>query len=266
MTGVPTACRGPALDSGAEAGLAGKSVLVTGAASGFGAATAAAFARSGARVVLADIDLDRAHELACSLADAVAVHCDVLDAQDIFAAVARAVEVHGGLDILVNNAGLPHRRGPLESLSVSDIEFQLAMNVRSIVVACKAALPHLRNRPGASIVNVSSIGAARPRPGMVMYSATKGAVITLTRGLAAEVAPAVRVNVVCPVAAETGFVKNALGTERFTEQMREAIVSEIPMGRAAIPDDVARAILYLASERAEFLTGVVLDVDGGRSI
>ena len=255
-----------AVDTGTEAGLAGKSVLVTGAAGGFGAATAAAFARSGARVVLADIDLGRAQALAATLPGAVAVYCDVRDADVIAAAVSAAVEANGGLDVLVNNAGLPHRRAPLEALSVEDIEFQLTMNVRSVALACKLALPELRRRPGAAIVNVSSIGAARPRPGMVMYSATKGAVITLTRGLAAEVAPDVRVNVVCPVASETGFVKNALGTDRFTAEMRQAIVSEIPMGRAAEPDDIARAILYLASDRAAFLTGVVLDVDGGRSI
>jgi 3-oxoacyl-[acyl-carrier protein] reductase len=266
MTGPAVAGGPPAADTGAEAGLRGKSVLVTGAAGGFGAATAAAFARSGARVVLADVDLDRARETAAGLGGACAVRCDVLDAADITSAIGVAVDRNGGLDVLVNNAGLPHRRAPLETLSVHDVEFQLAMNVRSVVLACQLALPELRRRPGASIVNVSSIGAVRPRPGMVMYSATKGAVLTLTRGLAAEVAPDVRVNVVCPVASETGFVKNALGTDRLTEEMRHAIVSEIPMGRPATPDDVARAILYLASDRAAFLTGVVLDVDGGRSI
>jgi 3-oxoacyl-[acyl-carrier protein] reductase len=200
------------------------------------------------------------------LPSAAAVRADVTDAGDIQNLVTSAVDTYGGLDVLVNNAGLPHRRGPLENLSVADIEFQLAMNVRSVVLACKFALPTLRQRPGASIINVSSIGATRPRPGMVMYSATKGAVITLTRGRATEVAPSVRVNAVCPVAAETGFVKNALGTETFTDEMRQAIVSEIPMGRAAVPDDVANGVLFLASDRAAFLTGVILDIDGGRSI
>jgi 3-oxoacyl-[acyl-carrier protein] reductase len=245
---------------------AGKCVIVTGAASGFGAATARAFGHAGADVIVSDINLDGARQVADELPSATAIRADVTDAGDIKNLVASAVGTYGGLDVLVNNAGLPHRRGPLEDLSVGDIEFQLVMNVRSVVLACKFALPALRQRPGASIVNVSSIGASRPRPGMVMYSATKGAVITLTRGLATEVAPNVRVNAVCPVAAETGFVKNALGTETFTDEMRQAIVREIPMGRAAVPEDVANGVLFLSSDRAEFLTGVILDIDGGRSI
>jgi 3-oxoacyl-[acyl-carrier protein] reductase len=245
---------------------AGKCVIVTGAASGFGAATARAFGNAGADVIVSDINLGGAQQVADSLPSATAVRADVTDAGDIEDLVVSAVDTYGGLDVLVNNAGLPHRRGPFEDLSVGDIEFQLMMNVRSVVLACKFALPVLRQRPGASIVNVSSIGATRPRPGMVMYSATKGAVITLTRGLATEVAPSVRVNAVCPVAAETGFVKNALGTETFTDEMRQVIVSEIPMGRAAVPDDVANGVVFLASDRAAFLTGVILDIDGGRSI
>jgi 3-oxoacyl-[acyl-carrier protein] reductase len=245
---------------------ASRCVIVTGAASGFGAATARAFGNAGADVIVSDINLGGAQQVADSLPSATAVRADVTDAGDIEDLIVSAVDTYGGLDVLVNNAGLPHRRGPLEDLSIGDIEFQLMMNVRSVVLACKFALPVLRQRPGASIVNVSSIGATRPRPGMVMYSATKGAVITLTRGLATEVAPTVRVNAVCPVAAETGFVKNALGTETFTDEMRQVIVGEIPLGRAAVPDDVANGVVFLASDRAAFLTGVILDIDGGRSI
>lgn len=256
----------PAKDTGPEAGLVGRSVVVTGAASGFGAAIATAFSLSGAQVILADIDLDGAREVAESLSSAVAIRADVTQAQDIERMVSSAVSAFGGLDVLVNNAGLPHRRTPLEDLSIADIEFQLTMNVRSVVLGCKYALPLLRARAGSSIVNVASIGARRPRPGMVMYNAAKGAVLTLTRGLAAEIAPAVRVNAVSPVASETGFVKNALGTDSFDDDTRRAIVGEIPMGRPALPRDVANSVLFLASERASFLTGVCLDVDGGRSI
>jgi 3-oxoacyl-[acyl-carrier protein] reductase len=244
----------------------GKTVVVTGAASGFGAATARAFGLAGADVIVSDIDLDGARRVAAELPSATPAGADVTDGDAIRQLIAQAVNTYGGLDVLVNNAGLPHRRTPLEELSVEDVEFQLVMNVRSVALACKFALPALRRRPGSSIVNVSSIGATRPRPGMVMYSATKAAVITLTRGLATEVAPEVRVNVVCPVASETGFVKNALGTDRFTPEMREAIVSEIPMGRPALPEDIANGVLFLASDQAAFLTGVVLDIDGGHSI
>ena len=244
----------------------GKSVIVTGAANGFGAAIARAFGAVGAQVVVSDVDLDAARELARSLPWAVAMRADVTSAGEVEKLVESTIETFGSIDVLVNNAGLPHRRAPLEELSVEDVEFQLKMNIRSVFLACKFALPMLRKRSGSSIVNVASIGGKRPRPGMTIYNATKGAVITLTRGLAAEVGPSVRVNAVNPVASETGFIKKALGVDTLSDDMRRAIVSEIPMGRPAMPEDVANAVLFLASDQASFLTGVCLDVDGGRSI
>jgi 3-oxoacyl-[acyl-carrier protein] reductase len=245
---------------------AGKSVIVTGGAGGFGSAIARGFGAAGAQVVVSDVDLDAAREVAESLPTAVAIRTDVTSPQAVEQLVADAVITFGGVDVLVNNAGLPHRRAPLEAMSVEDVDFQLTMNVRSVFLVCKLALPQLRKRPGSSIVNVASIGARRPRRGMVIYNASKAAVLTLTRGLATELAPAIRVNAVNPVASETGFVKNALGTDTFDDESRRALVAEIPMGRLAMPADVANSVLFLASESAAFLTGVCLDVDGGRGI
>lgn len=243
-----------------------KSVLVTGAASGFGEAIARAFASAGANVIVADINLEGATRVAGELPAAVALPVDVTKEHQLRDLITAAGQAFGYLDVLVNNAGLPHRRASLEDMRVEDIDFQYAVNLRNVALTSKFALPLLRQRPGSSIVNVSSIGAVRPRPGMLIYSAMKGGIITFTRGLATEVAPEVRVNAVTPVASETGFVKNSLGTDKFTDEMRAAILKDIPMGRASDPADIADAVLFLASDRARFLTGVILDVDGGRSI
>jgi 3-oxoacyl-[acyl-carrier protein] reductase len=244
----------------------GRVAVVTGAGSGFGEATARAFASEGASVVVADIDLAAAERVAKELDSAIAVAVDVADPDAVSEMVDATVTAFGGIDVLVNNAGIPHRAMPLVDLPVETADRVLAVNVRSVFLACKYALPHLQQRPGASIVNVASIGALRPRPGMTVYNATKGAVLTLTRGLAAEVAPAVRVNAVNPVVAETGFVKGAQGIDVLPDEVRAAMVAGIPLGRPASTRDVAEAILYLASDTANFLTGVCLDIDGGRSI
>ncbi|WP_395106187.1 SDR family oxidoreductase [Actinomadura sp. SCN-SB] len=243
-----------------------KVVVVTGAASGFGEATAHAFASAGGRVVVADIDAGGARRVAEQLDGAVAVRTDVSDAGSVRTMVAAAADAFGGIDVLVNNAGVPHRSMPMLDLPVEEADRMWAVNVRSVFLCCKYAVPMMRGRQGASVVNVASIGAVRPRPGMTVYNASKGAVLTLTRGLAAELAPEVRVNAMNPVVAETGFVRGAQGVDRLPEEMRAAMVAGIPMGRLAEPRDVADTICFLASPEARFLTGVCLDVDGGRSI
>lgn len=243
-----------------------RTVLVTGGAGGFGGATARTFAEHGARVVIADLDLDAANALAATLPNAIAVQTDVTDPDALHAAVAAAVEHGGGLDVLVNNAGAPNRGGPLEEVSLEVLDWLYQINLRSTVIASQAALPHLRRSEHAAIVNVASISAKRPRPGHAVYCALKAGVETFTRALAVEVAPRVRVNAVSPVIAETGFVANAFGAAKLTDEQRSMMVSGIPMGRTAVPQDVANAVLYLASDLASFETGVCLDVDGGRSI
>ena len=243
-----------------------KVVVVTGAAGGFGSATARTFADTGAHVVVSDIDSAGAKKLAAELPSAIAVTTDVTVPEAVRDLVAAAESEFGGIDVMVNNAGVPHRSGALVDLDVETVDQQLAVNVRSVFLGCKYAVPALRRRNGGVIVNVASIAAIRPRPGLTVYNATKAAVITLTRGLAVEVAPDIRVNAVNPVIAETGFVRSLTGSDALPDELRSNWVSGIPMARTASAQDVANGIVYLASEPAGFLTGVCLDIDGGRSI
>jgi 3-oxoacyl-[acyl-carrier protein] reductase len=246
----------------------GKSVVVTGAGSGFGEAIASGFAREGARVVVADVNEENGGRVASAIGTGARfTRTDVSRAADVKAMIDTAVSAFGGLDVLVNNAGFSHRMMPLWELSEEDYERVFATNVRGVYLGCKYAVPVMKARGGGVIVNTASIGAVAPRPGVTAYNATKGAVVTMTRGLAIEVAPfKIRVNAVNPVAAETGFVKTAVGLDRFPDEVRKQVVSTIPLGRLTEPRDVAAAVLFLASPEAEFLTGVCLPVDGGRSI
>ncbi len=241
-----------------------KGVIVTGGASGFGAAISKAFAAEGARVMVADIDEAGAKELAASLPNAIAFQIDVTDEERTAAMAQAAVDAWGSIDVVATNAGLPHRTNPLIETPTEDFDFMWAINVKSIYLAAKYCVPHMNE--GGSIVSTASIGGRRPRPGLTAYNASKGAAITLTRGLATELAPKIRVNCVAPVSSPTGFDKNAVGIDTLPEALEKQVVAGIPMGRRAAPEDVANAIVYLASDEASFLTGVCLDVDGGRSI
>lgn len=245
--------------------------VVTGAASGFGAAIATRFAAEGAKVVAADIDEAGGRRVADAAGaaggHAVFVRADVSQAADVKGMIDAASAHFGGLDILVNNAGFSHRMMPLWELPEEEYERVFATNVRGVFLGCKYAVPVMQARGHGVIINTASIGALAPRPGVTVYNATKGAVITLTRGLAVEVAPLhIRVNAVNPVAAETGFMKGAIGLDQLPDGLRQQLTATIPLGRLAEPRDVAAAVLFLASDDAAFLTGVCLDVDGGRSI
>jgi len=244
----------------------GKTVLVTGGAGGFGSATCRSFGQRGANVVVADLNLERAQEVAGEITSATALKMDVTDPESIEAGIQSAVEAFGSLDVLVNNAGAPNRSGPIEDTSVKDMDWLYAINYRSTVIATQAALPHLRASDIGNVVNVASVSAKRPRPGHAVYCSVKAGVEALTRALAVELAPHIRVNAVSPVISETGFVKNATGQDKLTDEARTSMVAGIPMGRTAETQDVGNAIVYLASQLASFQTGVVLDVDGGRSI
>lgn len=241
-----------------------KRVIVTGAASGFGEAIARGFASKGARVMVTDIDGDAAQSLADELDGALAFALDVTseDAHKELADV--AVAAWGGIDIVACNAGLPHRGGYMVNLTTEQFDFMWTVNVRPIFFATKYFVPHMG--PGSAIVSTASIGGRRPRKGLTPYNASKGAVITLTKGLAVELAPDIRVNCVAPVSSPTGFDLNATGHASLTENREKMVVDGIPMGRRATPKDVANSVMFLASDEAEFLTGVCLDVDGGRSI
>ena len=250
--------------------LAGKVALVTGAGRGFGKGIAALFAAQGARVAAADIDGEAAGRVAAEIAAAggaaLAVAGDVSRNDDGAAMVAAAAERFGRLDIVVNNAGTTHRNQPM--LEVDEAEFQRVfdVNVKSVYLSARHAVPVFRRQGSGVMVNIASTAGVRPRPGIVWYSATKGAVITMTKAMALELAPErIRVVAVNPVISATALLPAFLPGED-TPEARRKMIDTIPLGRMSTPLDVARACLFLASDEAEFLTGCCLDVDGGRCV
>ncbi len=238
--------------------------IVTGAASGFGAAVARRFAAEGAWVVVADIDGKGAAAVAEEVGDsAKAVEVDVRNSAAVAALVAATESAFGGLDILVNNAGVPAKRGPVEDLTEEEFDRVFGINVKGVWLGVKHGVPALRRRGGGVIINTSSIAAIIPRPGSVIYSATKGAVSSMTLALAKELAPTIRVNAVMPVAAVTNFMRQSRPTD---DASIEAMAAELPLKQLCEPEDVAATIAFLASDEARMITGVCLPVDGGRSL
>jgi 3-oxoacyl-[acyl-carrier protein] reductase len=247
--------------------LAAKVALVTGAASGFGAEIARTFAREGAKVALLDINQDGARAVAAAIGpDALAIAGDVTSQSDVTAAVARTLEKHGRLDIVVNNAGWTHRNQPLLGVSEAEFDKVYAINVKSIYHMTLAVVPPMRRQGGGCIINMGSTAGIRPRPGLTWYNGSKGAVHVLSRSMAAELAPdRIRVNCVAPVLGETGLLESFMGLPD-TPANRAKFIATIPLGRLSRPVDIANACLYLASDEAAFVTGVVLEVDGGRDV
>ena len=243
-----------------------KTVLVTGAASGFGEATARRFAAEGARVVIVDLDADKARAVAASIADgrALGVRADVSVRADIDAAIAATVEAFGVPDIVVNNAGYTHRNGPLLDVDEATFDRVFAVNVKAIYNMVQSVVPKMRDNGGGVMLNVGSVAGIRPRPGLTWYNASKGAANTLSKSLAVELAPwKIRVNAICPVMGVTGMLEDFMGMPD-TPENRQKYLGSIPLGRFCEPDDVAEAALYLAG--ADYITGVSLPVDGGRTI
>lgn len=248
----------------------GKTVIVTGAGSGFGEATAKLFAADGAKVLAADINLDNAQATVGAIeaagGTAIPVLTDVRKSGDMQTMIETAISEFGGLDVVVNNAGLGHRAALMHELSEEDYDLVFDTNTKSIFWSVKYSVPAMIERGGGVIVNVASIGAKRPRPLGAAYNASKGAVATMTRALASELARHnIRVNGVCPLASETGFFKTT-GIEKLSDKARERMINEVPLRRLTDPADVANSIFFLASDQAEFLTGVLIDVDGGKGI
>lgn len=243
-----------------------KVALVTGGASGFGVGIAETFAREGARVIVVDINGDAAQKAARSLgASALAIAADVSQAADVNRSVETAVSAFGRLDILVNNAGTSHRNRPLLEVEEDEFDRVFAINVKSIYLYARAAIPVMRRQGRGVILNVGSTAGLRPRPGLTWYNGTKGAVHTITKSMAVELAPEqIRVCALAPVAGETPLLATFMGED--TPEKRAAFRASIPLGRLSRPDDIANAALFLASDEADLITGVVLEVDGGRCI
>ncbi len=241
-----------------------KCVIVTGGASGFGKAMSEKFAAAGASVVVADLNIEGAEAVAGSLDQAIAVQIDVADEEQNRNLADAAVDAFGKIDVVCANAGIPHRAGRAIEMDTAEFDRMFAINTRSVFLAAKYCVPHMP--AGSAIVTTSSIGAKRPRPGLAAYYAAKGAVLTLTQALAVELAPNIRVNAICPVSAPTGFDQNASGMAELSDKVNAQIIAGIPMGRRATPEDVADATFFLSSNEAKFLTGVCLDIDGGRAI
>lgn len=251
----------------------GKSVIVTGAGSGFGAAIATRFANEGANVLLADINEDGVKSVAGTIETSGKIEISITNVareDDVIAMVEQANSAFGGIDVLVNNAGYSHLNKLAWKISVEEFDAVFAVNVRGVFLGCKHVIPvMIEQGRGGAIINIASIGSIAPRPGVTPYNASKGAVLTMTKGLAVEVARnQIRVNAVNPVAALTGFMEGATGikAEDMSDEMKARLVSTIPLGRMAEPADVAGAVTFLASDDAVFLTGTSINVDGGRSI
>lgn len=247
-----------------------KAAIVTGGASGFGAATARRMAAAGAKVMVADLNAEGAAAMAEQIraagGQAASVRVDVADRASFEHMVASTRQAFGGLDILVNNAGTTHRNQPALQITEEEFDRVYRVNVKSIFWAAQSVLPGFVAQGGGCMVNVASTTGVRPGPGLTWYSGSKAAMINLTKGLALEYAKhGIRINAVNPMIGETAMLADFMGMED-TPANRERFLMRIPLGRFTRPNDVASAVTFLASDEASYLTGVCLDVDGGRNI
>lgn len=243
-----------------------KITLVTGGASGFGAGIAAKFVAEGAQVVIADRNGDGAQAVAANLGNQAHAHTVDVSDHDAVGAMASAVLAQfGRLDVLVNNAGVTHLPAPMEEISVDDFDRVLNVNVRSVYNTARHFIPAMKTAGGGAILNIASTAGVSPRPRLSWYNASKGWMITATRSMAVELAPVrIRVNALNPVAGETPLLCSFMGED--TPQMRAKFLATIPLGRFSTPDDLAQAACYLCSDESSMVTGVCMEIDGGRCI
>lgn len=241
-----------------------KVAVVTGAAQGFGLGIAETYAKEGAKVACLDIQGEAAKAAAAKIGKgAFGLACDVSRGEDVATAIAKVESALGPVDIVVNNAGTSHRNKPLMEITEEEFDRVFAVNVKSIFHMTRAVTPSMRARGGGVVINIGSTAGIRPRPGLVWYNASKGAVNLGTKALAIELAPdRIRVCCIAPVAGETPLLATFMGED--TPEKRAAFTASIPLGRLSTPQDIAEACLFLAEH--PFLTGVVLEVDGGRCV
>jgi 3-oxoacyl-[acyl-carrier protein] reductase len=247
-----------------------KVAVITGAGSGFGEGMARLFAEQGARVVIADINETGGKRVAQVIqqqgGEALFHRADVTKDAEVKALVEVAVKKYGRVDIMINNAGYTHRNQPMLNVGEAEFDKIFAVNVKAIFLAARHVVPEMKKTGGGVILNTVSTAAIRPRPGLTWYNASKGAAQTMTKSMAAELAPEkIRVVAVNPVIGETGLLEHFMGVPN-TPENRKKFLATIPMGRMSTPKDVAQAALFLCSDEAAFLTGVCMEVDGGRCI
>jgi 3-oxoacyl-[acyl-carrier protein] reductase len=240
-----------------------KIAIVTGAGSGFGAGIAVRFAAEGARVFVADINGEAARAVASEIGG-VAVACNVAERAEI-EALRDAVADIGPLDILVNNAGVTHLPTATEDVAEADFDKITSVNMKAIFHTTQVFVPQFKQRRSGVILNIASTAGVSPRPRLSWYNASKGWVITATKALAVELAPhGIRVNALNPVAGETPLLKSFMGED--TPEIRARFLSTIPLARFSTPEDMGNAALFLCSDEASMVTGVAMEVDGGRCI
>jgi 3-oxoacyl-[acyl-carrier protein] reductase len=247
--------------------LTDKVAIVTGGASGFGKAICELYAAEGAKVVVADINGQGAREVAKGIGkQAHHVAVDVANKKEVDAMVAEAVTTFGGLDIMVNNAGYTHKNQPMLNVTEEEFDRIFDVNVKSIYLAAVACVPEMEKRGGGVIINTASTAGLRPRPGLTWYNGSKGAAVTLTKSMAGELGPKkIRVCAICPVIGETGMLERFMGMPD-TPENRARFLATIPLGRFSTPADMGAAAAYLCSDDASMVTGVAMEVDGGRCI
>ena len=246
--------------------LKNKVAIVTGAGSGFGKGIASTFAKEGANVVLVDINYKAVEMLAKEIGENVlAIEGDVSKNLDVESMIEITLKKWGKLDILVNNAGTTHRNKPITEVSEKEFDHIFSVNVKSIFLTAKRVVPLMKEQGNGVILNIASTAGKRPRPGLVWYNTSKGAVIAASKSMAIELAPyKIRVNAINPVAGETGMLNLFMGED--TPEKRSEFVSSIPWGRLSQPKDIANAALFLCSDESDMVTGICMEVDGGRCI
>jgi 3-oxoacyl-[acyl-carrier protein] reductase len=244
-----------------------KIAIVTGGGSGFGEGIAKRFAQEGCKIVVNDINVAGGERVANEIGgQARFVKGDVSKDADWAAMLKATLEAFGGLNIVVNNAGTTHRNQPMLNVTEEQFDRIYAVNVKSIFLSAKHCVPYFRQKGGGVFINIASTAGVRPRPGLTWYNGSKGAVILTSRSMAVELAPdKIRVNTINPVAGETALLSEFMGGQD-TPEVRAKFIASIPIGRLSRPLDIANAALYLASDEAEFITGVSFDVDGGRCV
>ena len=246
--------------------LPNKIAIVTGAGSGFGKGIAERFAAEGAKVVVNDIDAVNGERVARDIgANARFIVGDVTKDANVKRMVDFALAEFGGLDVVVNNAGTTHRNQPMLDVTEEQFDRIYAVNVKSLFLTAKHAVPHMRTKRNGVFITIASTAGVRPRPGLTWYNGSKGAAIVTSRSMAAELAKDnIRVNVINPVAGETAMLAQFMGED--TPEKRAQFVASIPLGRLSQPSDIATAAVFFGSDEASFITGACLEVDGGRSV